>query len=112
MTGHRRHQQNLAARGLAPRDVEADQVAEGAFLHHLDLDRMVAPVGAGHDLDVPVGLDDHALEAAFHHLAPGGGDLDGRIRDQPKLRVGTHRAGGRAEPLVGHADRFHHVVCK
>ncbi len=107
---HRRDQQHPPFHRLAPGDAEADEVAEGTREFLLDIDQVVLPLAAQDRGDVPVGLDDHPVEAALGHAAPGA--------DQPEHRVRRHREGGisaqrarrGAKPFVRVADAFHRIV--
>ena len=110
MARHRRHQQDAPRHRCPALDLEMDERAEGLVDQRLDLDQMVPAIGGGDRADAPVGLDHHAREAALGHPAPGGHQLEHRMRRQPPDRIGGHGTGRSPHPFIGVPDGFHQVV--
>ena len=110
MPRHGRHEEDLARLRLASRHLEVQEIAERLLHFGADVDEMIAPVVAGQRVDAPVGLGDHALEAAFRHLAPGCHPADRGVRKRGHVRVGAQRAGRGPEPLARVSHGLHQVV--
>ena len=105
--GDQQHPARLLGAALHP---EADQIAEGAGDLGLDRHHVIAPVFGGDGGDAPIGLGDHAREAALGHLAPGAEPVQEGIGDDLRARTGGHGPCAGAEPLAGVAHGFHEVI--
>jgi len=110
MPRHRRDQQHLPGHRRPAADEELHQIAEG-FLHNRHhIDKVVLPVRANDRPDAPIRLGDHAAEASFRHIAPGGHQWQERVHRHGKRGVTGKSPGRGAQPLIRVAGAFHQVI--